>query len=239
MTTSTSQTAQGVKLAAQPLAGQHAVITGGGRGIGAACADRLAALGARITLIGRTQKHVDEQASVLKAGYGKPVTAFAADVTDEDAVTQVFIDTVKANGEVGILVNNAGRGDSMPFKRMDVKFLRAMLEVNLVSTFMCTKAVLPAMQERNFGRIINIASTAGLLGYRYVSGYVAAKHAVVGMTRALALELAKTGITVNAVCPGYTETDMVKESIRNIMEKTGKSEADTRAHLATGNPQGR
>ena len=109
-------------------------------------------------------------------------------LADEGAVTQVFIDTVKATGEVSILVNNAGRGDSMPFKRMDVKFLRAMLEVNLVSTFMCTKAVLPAMQEKNFGRIINIASTAGLLGYRYVSAYVAAKHAVVGMTRALALE---------------------------------------------------
>jgi NAD(P)-dependent dehydrogenase (short-subunit alcohol dehydrogenase family) len=140
---------------------------------------------------------------------------------------------------VQILVNNAGRGESVPVKRMDLAFLRRMLDVNLASTFLCIQQALPAMTEAGYGRIVNVASTAGLVGYRYVSAYVAAKHAVVGLTRALALELAKTGITVNAVCPSYVETDMTKDTLANIAAKTGRSEAEARAELAKGNPQGR
>ena len=138
-----------------------------------------------------------------------------------------------------ILVNNAGRGESAPLKRMDLAFLRKMLDINLASTFLCIQQVVPAMTEAGFGRIINVASTAGLVGYRYVSAYVASKHAVVGLTRALALELAKTGITVNAVCPSYVETDMTKDTLANIVAKTGKTEAEARAELAKANPQGR
>jgi len=122
---------------------------------------------------------------------------------------------------------------------MDLAFLKKMLDINVASTFLCIQQVLPAMTEARYGRIVNVASTAGLIGYRYVSAYVASKHAVVGLTRALALELAKTGITVNAVCPSYVETDMTRDTLANIVAKTGKSEAETRTELAKGNPQGR
>jgi NAD(P)-dependent dehydrogenase (short-subunit alcohol dehydrogenase family) len=223
----------------KPFTGRHAVVTGAGRGIGAVIADYLAARGASLTLIGRTPGPIEEQAARLRAAYAVPAIAQPADVTAAAQVAAAFAAAVKAQGPVHILVNNAGRGESMPLKRMDLGFLQRMMDTNLSSTFLCIQQVLAGMTESGYGRIINIASTAGLIGYRYVSAYVASKHAVVGLTRALALELAKTGITVNAVCPSYVETDMTRDTIANIVAKTGKSEAEARADLARANPQAR
>lgn len=219
------------------LAGQHAVVTGAGRGIGAAIADHLAALGASVTLISRTEATLQAQADAM-AKRGFEVAIAPADVTDEAAIADAFASATAASGPVTILVNNAGRGDSAPFKRSDREFFQKMIDMNLMSTVLCMHQVLPAMTAAGFGRIINIASTAGLIGYRYVSAYVASKHAVVGLTRATALETAKTGVTVNAVCPGYVETDMTKDTIANIVEKTGSTPEAAKATLAATNPQG-
>ena len=223
----------------KPFTGQHAVVTGGGRGIGAAIAEHLAARGAALTLIGRSKEPVEAMKARINARYTVPVEAVTADVTDAAQVAAGFAAAVRALGPVQILINNAGRGESMPIKRMDLAFLKKMLDINVASTFLCIQQALPGMTEAGYGRIVNIASTAGLIGYRYVSAYVASKHAVVGLTKALALELAKTGITVNAVCPSYVETDMTKHTVTNIVAKTGRSEADVRAELARGNPQER
>jgi NAD(P)-dependent dehydrogenase (short-subunit alcohol dehydrogenase family) len=138
-----------------------------------------------------------------------------------------------------VLVNNAGAAESAPFSRTDVDLLERMLAVNVKGAFLCTQAVLPAMLAAKYGRIVNIASTAGLTGYAYVSAYVAAKHALVGFTRALALETAKSGVTVNAVCPGFTDTDLVARSVQTIAAKTGRSPDEARAELAKTNPMGR
>lgn len=224
---------------ARPLDGHHAVVTGGGRGIGAAIAAHLAERGAKITLMGRTVATLDEQKAVLEAGFGATVGCVGVDVTDEASVEAGFAQAATAFGPPQILVNNAGRGDSMPFKRMDRDFLQRMVDMNLTSAFLCIRQVLPAMTEAGYGRIVTVASTAGLVGYRYVSAYVASKHAVVGLTRSLALETAKTGVTVNAVCPGYVETDMTQDTIDNIVEKTGCTPEAALAQLAAGNPQGR
>jgi NAD(P)-dependent dehydrogenase (short-subunit alcohol dehydrogenase family) len=142
-------------------------------------------------------------------------------------------------GAVDILVNNAGQAASSPFMRTDAAMWQRMLDVNLSGAYHCIQAALPGMLDAGWGRIVNVASTAGLTGYRYVAAYCAAKHGLVGLTRALALELAAKGITVNAVCPGYTETDIVQEAVANIVRKTGRSEAQARSELAAGNPQGR
>jgi NAD(P)-dependent dehydrogenase (short-subunit alcohol dehydrogenase family) len=223
----------------KPFTGQHALVTGGGRGIGAAIAEHLAARGAALTLLGRSPGPIEAMKARLNSRYTVPVEAVAADVTDAAEVARAFAAATAALGPVQLLVNNAGRGESMPIKRMDLAFLQRMLDINVAGTFLCIQRALPAMTEAGYGRIVNIASTAGLVGYRYVSAYVAAKHAVVGLTKALALELAKTGITVNAVCPSYVETDMTKDTVANIVAKTGKSEAEARAELAKSNPQGR
>ncbi len=223
----------------KPFAGQHAVVTGGGRGIGAAVAEHLAARGAAITLIGRTEATLERHKSALGLRHNVSVFTAAADVTKPEQVADTFMRAIAALGAPAILVNNAGRGDSAPFKRTDLALLRRMLDINLVGAFLCIQQALPAMIAAKYGRIINIASTAGLIGYRYVSAYVASKHAVIGLTRALALETAKTGVTINAVCPSYVETDMTKDSIANIVATTGKSEAEARLELAKGNPQER
>ncbi|MGH7004557.1 MAG: SDR family NAD(P)-dependent oxidoreductase, partial [Alphaproteobacteria bacterium] len=164
----------------RPFTGQHAVVTGGGRGIGACIAEHLAARGASLTLIGRTPGPVEAQKARLHARYTVPVEAVAADVTDAGQVADAFKKSIAALGPVQILVNNAGRGESAPIKRMDLAFLRRMLDINLASTFLCIQQALPGMTEGGYGRIVNVASTAGLIGYRYVSAYVASKHAVVG-----------------------------------------------------------
>ncbi len=225
--------------ATTPLAGRHALITGGGSGIGAAIAAALAGLGADLTLVGRRIDPLVATADALAAEHGVRAQAAAADVTDEEAVEAAFAAATDAIGPPDILINNAGTGKSAPFKRTDADLWREMIEVNLTGVYLCTRAALPAMTEGGFGRIVNISSTAGLKGFAYITAYCAAKHGVIGLTRALAVETARTGVTVNAVCPGYTDTDIVAETIANIVAKTGRSEDEARAGLVAGNPQGR
>jgi 3-hydroxybutyrate dehydrogenase len=216
------------------LSGRHAVVTGGGRGIGAAIATALAAAGARLTLMGRTLALLEEKAAALPTA-----RAIACDVTDEQAVAAAFAQATEAFGPVAILINNAGAAASAPLARTSLELFRQMLDVNLVSAFLCSRAVLPGMLAQGFGRIVNVASVAGLKGAPYISAYAAAKHGVVGLTRALAMETASKGITVNAVCPSYTETDMARRTVDNIVAKTGRSAAEAEAVLVEKNPQGR
>jgi NAD(P)-dependent dehydrogenase (short-subunit alcohol dehydrogenase family) len=227
----------------------HALITGGGRGIGLACARALLAQGVEVTIAGRDRATLEAAVGGLlesaKAGpvpqgpaVGMPRAAFCVlDVTDEDAVHAAVAAAARQLGPIAILVNNAGQAQPAPFAKTSSRQWQQMLDVNLTGAFHCTQAVLPHMLDAGWGRIVNIASTAGLKGYKYVSAYVAAKHGLIGLTRALAVELATRNITVNAVCPGYTETDIVQDAIANIMQKTGRSEEQARAELAAGNPQ--
>lgn len=223
----------------KPLAGRHALVTGGNRGIGAAIADRLAALGADLSLLARDEASLDKVAAKITSKHGGEITTVVADVTDQSTLERAFEDACKANGEIAILVNNAGAASSAPFKRTDIALWQSMIAVNLTSVFHGTSLALPAMVAAGYGRIINVASTAGLTGYAYVTAYCAAKHGVIGLTRALALEVARTGVTVNAVCPGYTETDMTARTLENIVAKTGCSEDEARAQLTAQSPQGR
>ncbi len=218
-----------------PLAGKHAVVTGGGRGIGAAIAAELAQAGARLTLLGRNRASLEAKVQQLDV----LVHVETCDVTSPDQVQQAFKAAEKAQGPVSILVNNAGQAESQPFARTDLGLWQRMLAVNLTGAFLCTQAALPGMLEAGWGRIVNIASTAGLKGYPYVSAYCAAKHGVVGLTRSLALELARKNITVNAVCPGFTETELLEASLANIARKTGRTPEEARSELAHSNPQGR
>ena len=222
-----------------PLGGQHAVVTGGSRGIGAAIAGRLAALGASLTVIGRDRQALQHVVSDLSRTFGTPVGPEPADVTQPDQVRAAMEAAAGSRGPISILVNNAGTGKSAPFRRTDRALWDEMLELNLTSAYMCTREVLPGMIEAGFGRIINIASTAGLKGYPYVTAYCAAKHGMIGLTRALALETARENVTVNAVCPGYTETELTTRTIDNIVSKTGRSADDAMAELAALNPQKR
>jgi len=217
------------------LAGRTAVVTGAGRGIGASIAQALAQEGAAVALIGRDAERLAAQAKAIS---GDTFVA-PADVTDPDSVQAAFAKIRERFPRIDILVNNAGQAQSAPFARTDFALWQKMLAVNLSGTFLCSHAVYAAMVKQDYGRIINIASTAGLTGYGYVSAYCAAKHGVIGLTRSLALEAAKSRLTVNAVCPGYTETDIVKDAVANIMAKTGKAEAEARAALVVHNPQGR
>ena len=225
-----------------PLAGRHALVTGAARGIGAAIARMLVLEGAHVTLLGRDPRRLTDTAAVLSAaadGAAARVRIATADVADEEAVRATFDAARDDFGPVAILVNNAGQAESAPFAKTSLALWQKMLAVNLTGSFLCCRAALPQMLALGHGRIVNIASTAGQRGYPYVAAYVAAKHGVVGLTRALATELAKKPVTVNAVCPGYTETDILKESIANVVAKTGRTEAEARASFATSNPQGR
>lgn len=222
---------------ANALHGKHAVVTGGGSGIGAAIARALVDAGARVTLVGRDAAKLEAQRREL--GSSHAIHCAAADVTQPDAVEQAFSCARDALGPIDILVNNAGQAQAAPFAKTDLSLWQRMLDVNLTGTFLCTRAALPAMIERGSGRIVNVASTAGQIGYPYVTAYCAAKHGVIGLTRALALETATTGITVNAVCPGYTETPLLQESLDQVIAKTGRTASDARAALQRANPQRR
>jgi NAD(P)-dependent dehydrogenase (short-subunit alcohol dehydrogenase family) len=223
----------------KPLDGQHALITGASRGIGAAVAKALAEAGATLSLTARNEDAVSAVAAVLSDEYGIAATGYAADATDADQVGAAIRNASAAHGPPTILVNNAGGADSVPFLKETRAQWDHTLTLNLTSTFVAMQAVLPAMLEAGYGRVINMASTAGLKGYAYVSSYCAAKHGVIGLTRATALETARKGVTVNAVCPGYTDTPMVANAVDKIVEKSGRTREKTLAELAAGNPQRR
>lgn len=212
---------------------KHAVVTGGGSGIGAAIAKEMSDAGCRVTLMGRNADKLKVKADELGTSFE------VADVTDRDSVSSAFSAATKQNGSVAILVNNAGAADSAPFARMDDSLWDSLVAVNLTGVYNCTKAAIAGMIDSRFGRVVNIASTAALKGYLYVSAYCAAKHGVVGLTRALALEYARKGITVNAVCPGYTNTEIVENAIAKIMKATGRSRDDALSELVSANPQQR
>ena len=222
-------------MARPALEGRHALVTGAARGIGAAIATRLAHEGARVTLLGRNRAALDR----LSAELGDATQVVCADVADGAAVAAAIVEAGARFGGVDILINNAGQAQSAPLHRTSAELWDSMLAVNLTGTYHGIRAVLPAMLQKRYGRIVNIASSAGVRGYAYVAAYCAAKHGVIGLTRALALEVAQRGITVNAVCPGYAETDLTLETIANIQRQTGRSETQAREALTSHNPQGR
>ena len=220
------------------LDGRVALVTGGGRGIGRACALALAGRGAALAVCARTRGEIDAVAAEIVAAGGR-ATSVALDVTDAESVAEATAEVAETLGPIDVLVNNAGIAPSAPFEKIDDAMWAATLGVNLTGTFLCTRAVLGGMLARGFGRVVNIASIAGKVGFPYVSAYCASKHGVIGLTRALALEVAARGITVNAVCPGYVDTQLTDEAVERIVRKTGRTEDAARGALVQASPQGR
>jgi 3-hydroxybutyrate dehydrogenase len=220
------------------LSGRGAVVTGGGRGIGAAAARALATHGAAVVVCARTTSEIDSVANELRDA-GHEAHAVACDVSSEASVTAMAAAAIDLLGTVDVLVNNAGIALSNPVKRLPLEEWNRILAVNATGTFLCTRAFLPGMIDRKWGRVINVASVAGLRGSQYIAAYTASKHAQVGFTRALAAEVASDGVTVNAVCPGYVDTPMTEYSVSRIVEKTGLSREAALERILALSPQHR
>ncbi|HEX9800330.1 MAG TPA: 3-oxoacyl-ACP reductase FabG [Thermoanaerobaculia bacterium] len=220
------------------LTGRVAVVTGGGRGIGAAVARSLAQAGARVVVSARSTGQIEGVAGDLVAA-GLDALAVACDVTDPESVDRLLGAAEADFGPVEILVNNAGVSSSAPLRSLELEEWNRLMRVNATGTFLCTRAFLPGMVANGWGRVINVASTAGRAGAAYISAYAASKHAVIGFTRSVAAEVAAKGVTVNAICPGFVETPMTDESVERIVAKTGMSEDEARQRIVALNPQGR
>ena len=216
------------------LEGRHALVTGGGRGIGRVVARALADAGATVTVLGRDRAALEK---VVSGGEAHGLVV--ADVTDPEGMKVAIHDAASSRGSIDLLIANAGAAVSAPFMKSGPDVFTRMLDVNLLGVVNAIQAVLGSMVERGFGRVVAVASTAGLKGYPYVSAYCAAKHGVVGLVRTLARETAKTGVTVNAVCPGFTDTDLVAESLERIMAKTGRTREEALGEFVKHNPQER
>jgi len=215
------------------LTNHHAIVTGGATGIGLAVTQALCNEGARVTVMGRNKQRLDELAATNDL-----IGAIEVDITDPQSVEQAF-KAASAVQPISILINNAGAADTAAFHKMTFEHWQRMLSINLTGTFLTTQAALSDIKAANYGRIINIASTSGLKGYAYTSAYSAAKHGVIGLTRSLSLELSNTMVTVNAICPGFTNTAIVADAIENITTKTQRNEAQALEDLVSHNPQKR
>ena len=215
------------------LAGKVALVTGGGRGIGRAVAVRLAREGARIAVAGRTASEIEEVASQV-GGVAVPL-----DLADRASIRTALAALAERLGRVDVLVNNAGIAGSAPFDRTSDELWDQMMAVNVGGAFALCRALVPPMIAAGWGRVVNVASNAGLTGYAYTTAYCASKHAMIGMTRAIAVEVARTPVTVNAVCPGWVRTKMTDDAVARISGKTGRSPEDARASLEAMSPQRR
>lgn len=228
--------------AERPLAGHGAVVTGGGRGIGAAVALRLSEAGAAVVVSARSEAEIRSVVEELRRG-GGPATAVACDVTDPERVESMAREAGEWLTTEGvpadILVNNAGAAGSAPVTKQSLEEWNRLFAVNATGAFLCTRALLPGMLERGWGRIVNMASVAALAGAPYIAAYAASKHALLGFTRCAAAEVAGRGVTVNAICPGYVDTPMTAESVARIARKTGRTEQEALNSILASNPQGR
>jgi len=222
-----------------PLRGRHAIVTGASRGIGAAIDSTLARMGADLTLMSRNESRLREQAAAFTEAYNGKAQAIVVDIAQPEQVSAAFAQAADQFGPPHILINNAGIAAAAPIGKTDLARWQQPMGINLTGPFLCIREVVPAMAKGDYGRIVNIASTAGLTGYAYVAAYCAAKHGLIGLTRALSRELAHTSVTVNAVCPGYTDTEIVADAIGNIVAKTGRTPEQALKELTVHNPQGR